>query len=59
MLIPYNKLRVLVLEDHKFTRFLLKEVLYNLGCQRSNIHEAADGSAGLQLMEDKHADLII
>ena len=59
MMIPYAKLNVLIAEDHKFTRYLLREVLYNLGCQRSAIHEVEDGSAGFKIMAEKQVDLVI
>jgi two-component system chemotaxis response regulator CheY len=59
MSIPYAKLRVLVVEDHKFTRQLIKEILQNLGCQQGNIIEVEDGEAGLMAQQDTPADLII
>jgi two-component system, chemotaxis family, chemotaxis protein CheY len=59
MSIPYPQLRVLIVEDHAFTRLLIKEVLQSLGCQQGNIHEAEDGSAGLKALLEKRADLII
>jgi CheY-like chemotaxis protein len=59
MSIPYPQLRVLIVEDHAFTRLLIKEVLQSLGCQQGNIHEAEDGSSGLKALQDNRADLII
>ena len=59
MSIPYDKMRVLVVEDHKFTRQLIKEILQNLGCQQSKIIEAEDGESGLIAQQETPADLII
>ena len=59
MSIPYPQLRVLIVEDHAFTRLLIKEVLQSLGCQQGNIHEAEDGASGLNVLQEKRADLII
>ncbi len=59
MSIPYPQLRVLIVEDHAFTRLLLKEVLQSLGCQQGNIHEAEDGAAALAALKEKRADIII
>ena len=59
MSIPYPQLRVLIVEDHAFTRLLIKEVLQSLGCQQGNIHEAEDGASGLKALQEKRADLII
>ena len=59
MSIPYAQLRVLIVEDHKFTRHLMKELLQNLGCQQANICEAEDGSGALEMQQVKQVDLII
>lgn len=59
MSIPYPQLRVLIVEDHAFTRLLIKEVLQSLGCQQDNIHEAEDGATGLKALQEHRADLII
>lgn len=59
MLIPYGKLRVLIVEDHKFTRHLVKEILQNLGCQQGNVYEAEDGEAALQVQQENAVDLIV
>lgn len=59
MSISYTQMRVLIVEDHAFTRLLIKEVLQSLGCAQSNIREAEDGAAGLQLLKEQRVHLII
>ena len=59
MAIPYPQLRVLIVEDHAFTRLLIKEVLQSLGCVQGNIREAEDGAAGLRMLKEQRVHLII
>lgn len=59
MPIDFAPLRVLIVEDHNFTRLLIKEVLQNLGCSQANLFEAEDGSAALKLIESQRVHLII
>lgn len=59
MAFDFAPLRVLIIEDHAFTRILIREVLESLGCAQSNIFEAEDGSAGLEMLKDKRVHLII
>jgi CheY-like chemotaxis protein len=59
MSIPYAQLRVLIVEDHAFTRLLIKEVLQSLGCNPANVREAEDGVAGLKLLKEQRVHLII
>jgi CheY-like chemotaxis protein len=59
MPIPYPQLRVLIVEDHAFTRLLIKEVLQSLGCAQGNIREAEDGAAGLRMLKEQRVHLII
>jgi CheY-like chemotaxis protein len=59
MSIPYAQLRVLIVEDHAFTRLLIKEVLQSLGCNPANVREAEDGGAGLNLLKEQRVHLII
>jgi len=59
MPIDYQNLRVLIVDDHSFTRLLIKEVLQSLGCRAGNLVEAEDGRAGLQVLAEREIDLII
>ena len=59
MSIPFAQLRLLIVEDHKFTRLLLKEGLQNLGCQQGNLYEAENGEAGLEVLSETPVDLVI
>ena len=59
MAFDFAPLRVLIIEDHDFTRVLIREVLENLGCAQSNIYEAQDGSAGLAKLDEQRVHLII
>jgi two-component system, chemotaxis family, chemotaxis protein CheY len=59
MLFDFAPLRVLIVDDHNFTRLLIREVLQNLGCSKSNIFEAEDGSAALQVLTEQRVHLII
>lgn len=59
MPIPFPQLRVLIVEDHSFTRLLIREVLQSLGCAQGNIREAEDGAAGLRLLKEQRVHLII
>lgn len=59
MATPYPQLRVLIVEDHAFTRLLIKEVLQSLGCNASNIREATDGAVGLQMLKEQRVHLVI
>ena len=52
-------MRVLIVDDHAFTRVLIREVLQNLGCSADNVLEAEDGSAALTLLKDRDVHLII
>lgn len=56
---PYSALRVLIVEDHAFTRLLIKEVLQSLGCNPNNIREAEDGAAGLRMLKEQRVHLIV
>jgi len=55
----FAPLRVLIVDDHSFTRLLIREVLQNLGCGQSNIFEAEDGSTALQILREYRVHLII
>jgi len=59
MAFDFAPLRVLIVEDHTFTRLLIREVLENLGCAKSNIFEAEDGSAGLAVLNEQRVHLVI
>jgi two-component system chemotaxis response regulator CheY len=59
MAFDFAPLRVLIIEDHAFTRILIREVLENLGCSQSNIFEAEDGSSGLKILQEVRVHLII
>jgi len=59
MLFDFAPLRVLIVDDHNFTRLLIREVLQNLGCSKSNIFEAEDGSTALQVLKEQRVHLII
>jgi len=55
----FAPLRVLIVEDHAFTRLLIREVLENLGCAQSNLIEAEDGSAALKQLKQERVHLVI
>lgn len=55
----FSPIRVLIIDDHAFTRLLIKEVLQNLGCAQSNLFEAEDGSSALELLKNERMHLII
>ena len=59
MQFDYAPLQVLIVEDHEYTRLLIKDVLENLGCSKSNICEADDGSSALTVLKEKRVHLII
>ncbi len=59
MTINYQILRVLIVDDHSFTRLLIREVLQSLGCLKENVVEAEDGRTGLQMMTEREIDLVI
>lgn len=59
MQFDYAPLHVMIVEDHEFTRQLIKEVLENLGCSKSNLSEAVDGSAALKQLQEKRVHLVI
>jgi CheY-like chemotaxis protein len=50
-------LRVLVIDDHHFARKLVRNLLMNIGVK--DVHEAADGIAGLEAIRTTSPDLII
>jgi len=54
----YDQLHVLIIDDHAFTRLLIKEVLLTLGCHTQNIHEAEDGATGLQILKNRPINLV-
>lgn len=54
----HSQLRVLIVDDHAFTRLLIREVLQNLGCAKEKILEAENGGAGLQILKEYGVDLI-
>jgi CheY-like chemotaxis protein len=53
------QIKILVVDDHAFTRLLIREVLQSLGCRATNVLEAEDGSAALKLLGDHRVHLII
>jgi CheY-like chemotaxis protein len=59
MPIDYSQLCVLIVDDHAFTRLLIKEVLQSLGCRTGCIYEAEDGGTGLQILSERDIDLVI
>lgn len=54
----YAQLQALIVDDHDFTRVLIKEVLHTLGFDLNNIHEATDGGGALQVLKNRKIDLI-
>jgi len=54
----YAQLHALIVDDHDFTRVLIKEVLHTIGFDLNNIHEATDGGAALEVITDRKIDLI-
>jgi CheY-like chemotaxis protein len=54
----YASRHVLIVDDHAFTRVLIRDVLHNLGFGLTNIHEATDGGAALQILRHRRVDLI-
>lgn len=54
----YASLNVLIVDDHAFTRLLIKEVLIQMGFKTANIHEAEDGGAGIRIVGERKIDLI-
>lgn len=50
---------VLIVEDHAFTRVLIREVLHNLGFALANIHEADEGGAALRILGNRKIDLVL
>jgi CheY-like chemotaxis protein len=59
MTFDFAPLRILIVDDHAFTRLLIREVLQSLGCAQSNLFEAEDGSAALKVLEENRVHLII
>lgn len=58
MPIDYSRLRVLIVDDHAFTRLLIKDVLQSLGCRPGSVWEAEDGRTGLRILNEREVDLI-
>jgi two-component system, chemotaxis family, chemotaxis protein CheY len=54
---PWEKLRILIVEDSKPMRGLIREILEALGV--AAIQEAADGQAALKLLAANGVDLVI
>ena len=54
----HASLNVLIVDDHAFTRLLIKEVLLQLGFKPGGIHEAEDGGAGIRIVGERTIDLI-
>lgn len=52
----YDQLQILVVDDNQHTRLLVTEILRAIGV--NNVHEAADGSAGLQQLREHQVDII-
>jgi two-component system, chemotaxis family, chemotaxis protein CheY len=52
-----SNINIIVIEDFPFMRRIIKNCLLELGFV--NIHEADDGSTGLDIINRKKADLII
>jgi two-component system, chemotaxis family, chemotaxis protein CheY len=55
----YYPLCVLIVDDHAFTRLLLREILQSLGFRKENVIEAEEGHEGLQLMAERKFDVVI
>ena len=53
----YENLRVLLVDDSKFARKYLNQILTNIGIE--SIVEAEDGAQGLALLEQERFDLIV
>jgi two-component system chemotaxis response regulator CheY len=53
----YDLLKVLIVDDNRFTRILLTEILRAVGV--IHIYEAADGAEGLKRIADRPVDLVI
>jgi CheY-like chemotaxis protein len=51
-----ERVKVLVVEDDQWIRFLLADLLKELGYE---VLEASNGQTGLRLAEDHHPDLVI
>ncbi len=50
-------LHIVIIDDAPMTRTVVKQILLNLGT--SNVYEAEDGLAGLQLVESCRPDVIL
>lgn len=54
---PYSQIRVLLVDDNRYMRALLAEILRAIGVVR--IVEAGDGAEGLALLSEQPVDLVI
>ena len=53
----FSKLRVLVIDDNRHMRALLRAQLYAFGVR--GVFEANDGEQGLDILQSEHPDLVI
>jgi CheY-like chemotaxis protein len=53
----YELLRILLIDDNHHMRVLLTEILRALGVR--HVHEAADGTEGLQMLRDHPIDIVL
>jgi two-component system chemotaxis response regulator CheY len=55
--VRYELLKILIVDDNRYMRLLLAEILKSVGVR--TIHEAADGAEGLRLMAEQPVDLVM
>jgi len=53
----YDLLKILLVDDNRYMRVLLGEILRAVGVKE--IHEAGDGAEGLKVMQGRKIDLVI
>jgi CheY-like chemotaxis protein len=59
MALDFSPLKVLIIDDSKFMRVLLRDVLVALGFNVDNIRFASDGEAALEMLRDFRFDFLI
>jgi CheY-like chemotaxis protein len=55
--VRYEVLKILIVDDNRYMRLLLAEILKSVGVR--TIYEAGDGAEGLHLMTQQPVDLVI
>lgn len=53
----YDLLKILIVEDNRYMRLLVAEMLRSLGIEA--ISEAGDGAEGLQVLQDRPIDVVL